>query len=126
VILMKLYIFNCWDRNKAIQAIRDTENGYTVEIKKISTKRSLRQNKLYWLVITFFGRELGYTEKEEFEQIHDALKKRYLPTEQMFGEEVSSSSKNLPPDQFKEYLDKIYMFAASEYAITLPHPDDLF
>jgi len=122
---MKLYILDCIGRGKAVDTIQGLGNGYTVEIKKINTKRSLSQNKLYWLAVTFFGRELGYTEKHEFEQIHDALKKRYLRTEIVFGQEVSTSSHDLPSDQFKEYLDKIYVFAASEYGITLPHPDDL-
>ena len=38
---------------------------------------------------------------------------------------IGTSTKDLNTFEFKQYLDKIQIFAASELGITLPDPEDL-
>jgi len=118
---MKLYIFNCIDRGKAIDAIQGLENGYTVEIKKVSTKRSLSQNKLYWRWLDVIGNELGYHR----EDVHEIYKDMFLIRKEVMGRTIAGSTRDCNTKTFTDYLDKIQIHAASELGINLPTLQDI-
>ena len=57
-----------------------------------------------------FGEELGYTKEE----MHEVLKHKF---------NIESTSK-LDMDEFRDYLDRILRWAAVDFQITLPEPDE--
>jgi len=71
---------------------------------------------------------IAYETGHDKHEVHEYFKKLYLqPVEvvMFYGEIVQFwSTRNLNTIQFKHYLDKIQVFAATELAITLPDPDD--
>jgi hypothetical protein len=114
------------DREMVISYIKrlDITKTYTVEVLQKKVRRTISQNALYWLWLTCIAYETGHDKHE----VHEYFKKLYLqPVEvvMFYGEIVQFwSTRNLNTIQFKHYLDKIQVFAATELAITLPDPDD--
>lgn len=110
---------------KAIEALDDAE-CYDVSIKKKRWKRSISQNNLYWLWLTCIEQETG----NDKDDLHDYFRMKFLGAEELdvFGERlvriVSTTKKDTL--QFKQYLDKIQLFALLELKITLPNPDDKY
>ena len=99
---------------------------FDVSIKAPRIIRSLPQNRLYWLKVACIADETG----ADKEQIHDELKKMYLPRKSvrtMYRNfiEVPLSTTELSTKQFTDYLEKIDAFASSELSIALPNPGDL-
>ena len=122
---MKTKIHNEFDRERVIGQIKrlDLTKPYTVEIVQRNAKRSIDQNRLYWLWLTCIGNET----RNGRDDLHEYFKQKYIQPETVviFGEErLKHTTTDKSTAQFKEYLDKIQAFAASELAITLPDPDD--
>tara|TARA_R110002012_G_scaffold7562_4_gene35264 strand:+ start:1766 stop:2134 length:369 start_codon:yes stop_codon:yes gene_type:complete len=81
-----------------------------ITISEISS-RTHYQNNYYWkIACKFFGEELGYTKEE----MHEVLKDKF---------NIESTSK-LDMDEFRDYLDRIIRWAAINFQITLPDPDE--
>jgi hypothetical protein len=123
---MKRKLITELDRDMIIAHIKRLELSkvYTVEVKQKRTVRTLPQNKLYWLWLTCIEAETGNNRMD----LHDYFKQVYiLPTEvNIFGNTVERrSTSGLDTAQFKQYLDKIQIFASTELSITLPDPEDL-
>lgn len=112
---VKYYIDNKLKENKQ----------YIVDIKEKRSQRSVNQNALYWLWVACICDETGGNK----DQIHEELKQMFLPKEQAKGiteiVERPVSTTSLDTLQFKQYLDKIQVFANTELGIDLPNPDDL-
>jgi hypothetical protein len=99
--------------------------SYTVEISAKKEKRSLDQNRLYWLWINCLEEETG----NDREILHHELRMMFLPrkTGTVNGKsvEIPTSTTALDTGQMKQFLDKIQVFASSELGIILPDPEDL-
>ena len=103
------------------------DQQYIVTIEKKKVKRTVPQNKLYWLWINCIAKETG----NEANDLHDYFGDKWLPKDQvqMFNNELhvrQRSTTQLTTVQFKEYLDKIQMFASAELGLILPNPEDKF
>ena len=114
------------DRDMVIAHIKrlDLSKKYTVEVKQRRTLRSVPQNKLLWLWLTCLEVETGNNRMD----LHELFKEMFiLPEEKVvLGKIIESrSTTGLDTKQFKEYLDKIQIFALTELSITLPDPEDL-
>jgi len=104
-------------------------NGTTVwscEIKPYKKKRSLAQNNLYWMWVGIIADDLGYMEPED---IHEELAKIFLPPHFYTGldkeqHERRMSTTALHVREFTDYLNRVEMWAATEFNIRLPHPMD--
>jgi hypothetical protein len=123
---MKRKIITELDRDMIIGQIKrlDLKKIYTVEITEKKVKRSLSQNSLYWLWLTCIEAETGNDKGD----LHEVFKVKFLDSKavELFGTVfLRSSTTNLDTKQFKEYLDKIQLFASVELAIILPDPEDL-
>ena len=102
--------------------IRTLKNGeYTISIERKVKHRSVSQNRLLWLWLRCIADELGYTADD----MYDYFCSKYLSKE-VYGERVVTGTSKLDTKTFKEFLDAIQIFAASELGITLPDPDDLY
>lgn len=104
--------------------LRDCKHGaYTVEVKLDRTKRTIDQNRLYWLWMACLSEETGMS-KDELHAIFAGL---FLSEERLFNGEtvrVIRSTSSLDTAQFKDYLDEIQRYCATELAIALPNPED--
>ena len=101
------------------------DRRYAVDISVKKDKRSLDQNRLYWLWIGCLESETG----NDKDILHHELRMMFLPRKQgnINGRtvEMPTSTTALNTSQMKQYLDKVQVFAASELGIHLPDPDDL-
>jgi hypothetical protein len=101
------------------------DKQYTVEITQRKSTRSLSQNKLYWLWLSCIEQETG----NDKAVLHHEFGMMFLP--KMYGVlkdvyiEIPVSTTKLDTVQFKQYLDKLQVFAGSELGIELPNPEDL-
>ena len=114
------------DRIKIMSAIQALKEGvhWVVDIKRYRKRRTLSQNKLYWMWVSCIAQETG----NKSDVVHDYLKNRFLPkrTIQIFGEtkDVPFSTTELNTKQFTDYLNAIDADVSTE-GITLLYPDDL-
>ena len=122
---MKEAIHNDFDKDRVIGIIRrlDLSKPYTVEIRLRKGRRTIPQNRLYRLWLVCISHETG----NDVDDLHEYFKRKYLEPKEVniFGSvEIRYTTTDLTTAQFKEYLDKIQVFASTELAITLPDPDD--
>lgn len=116
------------DRNMAIAYIQRLDikkHLFTVEVLQKNPNRTISQNSLYWLWLTCIEEETGNNRDD----LHDIFKHKFiLPTEvNIFGEKILKwTTTNKDTLQFKQYLDKIQIFASTELLITLPDPKDKY
>jgi len=113
------------DRSMVIAYIQrlDISKLYTVEVLQKNANRTLSQNALYWLWLTCIETETGNFRDD----LHDIFKHKFMtPTEvEIFGEKITRwTTTDKETYEFKEYLDKIQIFASTELSITLPEPRD--
>lgn len=101
------------------------DGKFEVVIKEYKKKRSLAQNRLYWMWIPYLAKHFGYTDDE----MHDELKYAFI------GENVYTNRKGvqrtkpksttkLKTKEMAEYLTKIEVLAVSNDVI-LPMPFDV-
>jgi transcription-repair coupling factor (superfamily II helicase) len=124
---MRRYIKTEIDRESVISKIKqiDLTKGFSVDISQKRKVRSISQNSLYWLYLTCIEFETG-TDRSD---LHDIFKKKWILPKKivLFGEEIDRySTTDLNTLQFKEYLDKIQIFASVELSIKLPDPEDKY
>jgi hypothetical protein len=109
-----------------IEALLDTaRNGeYTLIFSKQERKRTLAENRLFWLWMACMEHETG-TPKED---CHDYYCSKFLRRHVLInGEEkpVTGGTSKLNTVQFSGFLDSIQADAAAEFGIKLPNPEDL-
>lgn len=98
------------------------EGPVTLEIKKVKQGRSLNQNSYYWgVVVPILASDLGY----EVEEMHEALKWKFLRVNDKELPTVRSTAK-LSKGEFVEYIDRIIRWAATEYQIIIPLPNEAY
>lgn len=120
-------LINEIEREKAINyiAFLDISKIYHIKITQKREKRSIDQNALYWLWLTCIEQETGHDKNE----LHDIFRAKFLDYERIgildFSYDRLKSTTSLNTLQFKQYLDKIQIFANSELYIELPNPEDL-
>jgi hypothetical protein len=104
------------------------EVAVTVERRK--KNRTLPQNALYWLWLTYLEDATGQ-DKEDF---HNFFKKRHLVRLVKFkgkaGKEITEkivgSTTELDSFAFTEYLEKVQVEASELFGVNLPSPDDVY
>lgn len=120
-------IHNEYTRQKAIEQLQelDLKKVYICTLKKETNKRTIDQNSLYWLWLTCIEQETGQDKND----LHLLFKQMFLPRKEVIIGlqiyQIETSTKDLNTFEFKQYLDKIQIFTASELGITLPDPEDL-
>ena len=91
-----------------------------LEIKKMFTKRTDRQNAYYWLCLEIVANDIGH----DPEELHDTFKAKFLVDRSGKFPVVISTTK-LSTLEFGEYIDKIGAFVA-DFGITLPNSEDYY
>jgi hypothetical protein len=122
---MKKKITTEEDRNQAITALVKIElnQGWWFDLSKRRKVRTVSQNRLERLWLACIADETGNDSNE----LHDYFKERYIEPKEivMFGEKkLIYSTRDLNTVQFKQFLDKIQIFASTDLGIILPIPKD--
>lgn len=127
---MKFKIITNGDKEAVKAYLDNLPSGkiYTAEITKKPSKRTMDQNRLYWLWLNCIAKdgELGYTADE----LHIVFAQKFLGARHriMYGEQVLDipSTKKLTSAEFTDYLNRIEVFANTELDIQLPRPEDRY
>lgn len=121
------------NKNAVRKAFADLKDGlYKVTIVG-ARKRSSKQNRFYWLILSDFIQprfyELGYREVKTPEDVHSFLTNRFLSrkilnedTGEVIGE-VTRSTTELTTVEWEEYREDINQFASEYLGIVLPDPN---
>lgn len=93
--------------------------GKSVEIRIEEAGRSVQANRYMWgVVYKLISDHTGYT----LEEVHQVFKKKFL-TYKKDKYEFTRSTTELNVSEFKDYLDKVIMYATTELALIIPDPD---
>ena len=102
------------------------ERWYEVEVSGRSFSRTTNQNRLYRLWLKCLSEELGYTTDE----LHQVMVEKFIgiKSQEIAGVTTKSlpSTTKLSKTQFREFLDKIQLFASVDLGVTLPNPEDRY
>lgn len=116
-------------RNTALQIKNDVKHfsGKRIEIRieKLKSKRSLQQNRLWWLYMGILSKELGYTKDE----IHEICKFKFLKLEKVdeaTGEVFPylGSTAKLNKSDFSDLVSELIRWASETFNIILPLPGE--
>lgn len=100
------------------------EKRYEINITLKREKRTIPQNRLYWLYVTCIADETGNSK----EDIHTHLKQTFLKVEDVIIGNASIaktiSTTKLNTSMMANYINQIVVWASSECGIILPDPAD--
>lgn len=96
-----------------------------ITVQKLRSKRSVQQNRLYWLYATILSNEIGYSKEET----HEILKFKFLKREKVdeaSGQvlEYLKSTAELTKAEFADLISQTIQFAAENFNIVLPLPQE--
>ena len=112
-------------RNKIASEILQFEGKrIQIRIEKLKSKRSIQQNRYWWLAMTILGNELGYSKEET----HELMKFKFLKRERVIektGEilEYIESTTTLSKSDFADMVTDMVRWAAS-MGIVIPLPGE--
>lgn len=113
------------DRNHLISYAKVMPLGqFSAQFVSIKNKRSISQNKLFWMWVTVIGQDLGYTPIE----MHDYIVETLCPktTLEVLGKVITRSlgTSELGVKEFAVLLDMMETWAGTTFGIRLPQPKD--
>lgn len=115
------------DKEAVKQAIDLLKEGkpFNVTIKACNPKRSIPQNRTYWMWINCIHDDTG----NDQDVLHEIFKKKFLgyDSHELDGITIERprSTTNLSTVEFSAYMEKLQAWAGSELGMTLPNPEDL-
>lgn len=119
----KLKLFK---RNTFDTALLTFKPGQLVNLtlSKARKSRSGNQNAYYWgVVIKILGDYFGY----DYNEMHEELKIKHNPQPSRLSPEETfgGSTAKLSTAEFNDYLERIVRWAAMEYAVVIPDPNEV-
>lgn len=94
-----------------------------VTVQRIHNKRSLNQNRYYWMCLRIISYHTGHDDEE----LHTIFKAKFLPKREIVFKDIrymtSGSTTDLTKGQFVEFMMNISA-EASSMGIILPSPED--
>lgn len=110
--------------------IQDLKPGpYEVTVKARTVKRSVDQNEYYWaVIIDMISKHTGY----DPEVVHAMMAKQFLSRREYIrnyrGKSLEFtyviSTTKLSTQEFEVYLERIRRFAAEQFALSIPLPNE--
>lgn len=115
----KLQLYN---REKFLEYVATLDGDVLLSVKKRRRNRSDNQNRYYWgVVIEILAKDLGY----HAEEMHDALKWKFLRKEERPELPTTYSTSMLSTAEMEEYLAGVRLWAAAELGIVIPLPNEV-
>ena len=112
-------------RKKIAEELKQFEGKRVqVRIEKLKSKRSIQQNRYWWLAMTILGNELGYSKEET----HQLMKFKFLKRERVVektGEilEYIESTTTLSKSDFADMISEMVRWSAN-MGIIIPLPGE--
>lgn len=97
----------------------------TIEVRRKKAKRSVEQNRLWWVYMNILSDEIGYTKNE----IHEICKYKFLQREKVdekSGEifKYVGSTTELNKSEFSDLVSELQQWSAETFNIVLPSPGE--
>ena len=93
-----------------------------VSIEPRKRKRSLNQNSYMWgVVIEMLAEYFGYSPEE----MHTALRFKFLNRLESGKPVTARSTTDLSTSEMEDYLSRIRIWAATEYSVNIPEPNEV-
>ncbi len=111
-----------WDNPSKVREYLITLEGkrFDATIRKERSQRSTNQNNYYFgVVCKVLGDYFGY----EVDEMHEALKLKFLQVGPCDVPTIKSTTK-LNTTEFEDYLERIRRWAATEYSVVVPLPNE--
>jgi len=109
-----------------LDRIPDDGKRRDVAITLHRVRRTVSQNRLYWLWVNQIADETGNTPDD----LHEAFRSMFLGARGVsVGSaevSVSRSTTTLDTAQFTDFLTRLEAWVTAELSIILPHPEDLY
>jgi len=108
------------------------EGKWTVDFNEI-TKRSIPQNKYYWLILTYYVQpglyNVGWREIKTKDDAHHFVAKLFLKKRMVnenTGEETEKirSTADLTKEEFQIYCEEIRQWSAEYLGVYVPEPNE--
>jgi len=118
------------DVEKIIDTFSFLRNGkYFIRIETSRGKRTLQQNKLFWLYVSCLADQYGWSKDSMKTYLCNRFcKKKYTYPNKETGEVMESeavcSTTELNTKQFSTMIENIRQFAHDELHVNLPLPED--
>lgn len=100
-----------------------------VTVEKVTKRkaRSIQQNSYYWgVVIELLTLEIyGSNDKISKQEMHDALRRKFLSFENIKGLPTMLSTTQLSTVEFEVYMESIRRWASSFVGIVIPEPNQV-
>lgn len=111
-----------WDNPEKVRGYLKGLEGKRIDvtIRKERSQRSTNQNNYYFgVVCKVLGDYFGY----EVDDMHEALKLKFLQVGPCDVPTIKSTTK-LNTSEFEDYLERIRRWAATEYSVVVPLPNE--
>ena len=92
-----------------------------VDIKRVQAGRTLSQNSFFYLLISYFGLQIGYTPDEMKTYVKRHMSDVFLYEKK--GEKFLRSTADLDKSEMTKVLDRLYRLAA-DMGVSLPLVDN--
>ena len=94
-----------------------------ITVTKAKDKRSLDQNRYYWkCIIGILSDETG----NHPPAVHDSMREMFLKAyDEEKAQDIIRSTTSLNTEEMGEYISNIQNWAAQEYGIVLPDPNEM-
>ena len=116
---VRVYYGTAMEVRAAMDGLGGEDTQFQAVLRPVGDIRNAKQNRYYWgVVIRMMAEEIGYTPDE----MHEALKVRYLSTD--FNEKYPriGSTRLLSVRQMNAYLDRVIVGAAQD-GIIIPEAE---
>lgn len=95
---------------------------FLIEVKKFYQKRSENQNRYYWDII--IGEGCKYTGYDK-DEMHECFKQTFIDNcDDNFKLRRCKSTKDMATIEFADYMERIRRFAATEWGVYMPNPNE--
>lgn len=111
-----------WDTPEKVREYIKGLEGKRIDVtmKRERSQRSINQNNYYFgVVCKVLGDYFGY----EVDEMHEALKLKFLQIGACDVPTIKSTTK-LNTTEFEDYLERIRRWAATEYSVVVPLPNE--
>lgn len=98
-----------------IASLNDLKGEQVIFIKKKSKRRSMQQNKYYWVILEYISESTGFTPFE----LHTLFREQFLSWVRV-EDDFKFSTTDLTTEQFSEYIDLIRAFAETFLEVICP------
>jgi hypothetical protein len=110
-----------------IKEIDLSVNFWSVKWVKYFPKRTLSQNRYYWLILTFIEKscETGHSKDE----LHEAFLSKFAPKKPIEVEPnelmmLPKRTKEMDTKEFTDYIEEIIQFVLHFFGQVVPRPED--